>query len=324
MAYWSYKSWLANAGALVLATCVASSVPGCSKKKEEAEAKVKAEKAQADSKKKPQGDRYADGQRLAAALKEWTKRWSETAELPACESLLKVPAEAELCKTAQAALATMKAAAAKPDAEAVLIHAAAELAFASEAASEKLRNAFMEKTQAERKAAPAGSGAPGSAKPSPKPAAAALSAPPRARPLGSAGKAALVDKLGDKMKGLETAPLDPDQQVMQSYSRVNRASLRYLSQFLQFGSLPTRKVAFAELEGLSRRKEAWPALGRTLREAAMTENDSELQGKLKALAPKLARRPPGGMPGLPGMPADHPPMPQPNAAPPAPELPQKD
>jgi len=294
VAYWLNKSWLAGAGAIVLATCVAGGISGCSKKKQE-DPKAKAEKAEADAKKKPQGDRYADGQRLTAALKEWTKRWSDTTDLPACEPLLKKADELELCKNAQAALATMKAAAAKPEPEAVLVHAAAELTFATEAASEKLRNAFMEKTQAEHKAAPAGSGAPGG-KP---PGATGFSTLPRTRPLGSAGKAALAEKLAGKGKGIEAAPLDPDQQVMQAYSRVNRATLRYLSQFLQFGPLKTRAATFAELEGLSRRKEVWPALGRTLREAAMAENDGELQGKLKALAPKLSRRSPSMMPGMP-------------------------
>jgi hypothetical protein len=316
VAYWSYKSWLAGAGAIALATCVAGGVTGCSKKKQE-DPKAKAEKAEAEAKKKPQGDRYADGQRLTAALKEWTKRWSDTADLPGCEPLLKKPEELELCKNAQAALVTMKAAAAKPEAEAVLVHAAAELTFATEAASERLRNAFMEKTQAEHKAAPAGSGAPGS-----KSAAPSFSSQPRTRPLGSAGKAALADKL--KGKGIEAAPLDPDQQVMQAYSRVNRATLRYLSQFLQFGPLKTRAATFAELEGLSHRKEVWPALGRTLREAAMAENDPDLQGKLKTLAPKLSRRSPAMMPpGMPpGMPAGHPPADDaPAAAPPAPAKP---
>jgi len=108
-------------------------------------------------------------------------------------------------------------------------------------------------------------------------------------------------------------------QVMQAYSRVNRASLRYLSQFLQFGPLPTRKATFVEVEALSKRREAWPALGRTLREAAMAENDPELQGSLKSLAPKLSRRSAGvvptapNMPGLQGMP--HPPA-DPAAPPP--------
>lgn len=306
MADCSYKSWMASLGVMALATCMASGVVGCKKKPDET--KAKAEKA--ETKKKPQGDRYADGVRLAAAQKEWTKRWAETADLPACEPLLKAPNELELCKNAQAALATVKAAVAKPEPEAVLLHAAAELSFASEAASEKLRNAYMEKTQAQHKAAgPAGSGAPAAKPPG-------FSTLPRTRPLGSAGKAALADKL----KGVEAAPLDPDQQLMQAYARVNRASLRYLSQFLQFGPLPTRTATFAELESLSHRKELWPALGRSLREAAMTENDPALQAKLKELAPKLSRRGAGAMPGgpgMPGMPPGHPAPPEPEA-PPAP------
>jgi hypothetical protein len=107
---------------------------------------------------------------------------------------------------------------------------------------------------------------------------------------------------------------------MQAYARVNRASLRYLSQFLQFGPLPTRKAAFAELETLSHRKELWPALGRSLREAAMTENDPTLQAKLKELAPKLSRRGAGagagampGGPAMPAMPPGHPALPEPDA-----------
>ncbi len=302
----TYGSWAVRAGVVLLATCVAGGVVGCSKKKQE-DAKLQAEKAEAARKKKPEGDRYADGQRLAAALKDWTKRWSDTLDLPACDPLLKAPAELELCKTAQTALSTMKAAATKPEVEAALIHAAAELAFASEAASEVLRTASMEKMQNEHKAATAPSG---SAAPAVKPPMPAFSTLPRARPLGS-NKSALADKLIDKMKPLEATPLDPAMQVMQAYSRVNRASLRYLSQFLQFGPLPTRNAAFTELEALSHRKETWPALGRTLREAAMAENDDPLQGKLKTLAPKLSRRGPGGMiPGMPGMPPGHPPMPE--------------
>lgn len=320
MAHWSHRSWLASAGVVLLAASVAGGVVGCSKKKEE-DPKAKAEKAKGEAKKKPQGDRYADNVKLTAALKEWTKRWSETADLPACDPLLKNPADAEVCKTAQAALTTMKAAAAKPEAEPVLIHAAAELVMATETASDKLRTAFMEKTQAERKAAPAGSGSGSTKTPPPGP---SFSKLPRTRPLGSAGKAALADKLGDKAKGLEATPLDPDQQLLQAYSRVNRASLRYLSQFLQFGPLPTRNLAFTELEALSKKKETWPALGRSVREAAMTENDPDLQGKLKALAPKLARRPPGAMPTLPGLPPGHPGAPEgaepsPAAPPPTPK-----
>jgi len=91
--------------------------------------------------------------------------------LPACDPLLKDAAELELCKNASAALTAMKTAAAKPEPEAVLIHDAAELAFATEVASEKLRNASMEKMQAEQKAAPVGS-ASGAAK---------TPAPPRLR-----------------------------------------------------------------------------------------------------------------------------------------------
>ncbi len=312
----TYGSVVAQAAAILLATCVAGGVVGCSKKKQE-DAKAQAEKAEAAKKKKPEGDRYVDGQRLAASLKDWTKRWADTLDLPDCSPLLKVPAELELCKTAQAALVTMKAAAAKPEVEAALIHAGAELAFATEAASEVLRTASMEKMQNDHKAAAVGSAAPG-AKPA-APAAPGFSSLPRARPLGSANKAALADKLLDKMKPLEAAPLDPAMQVMQAYSRVNRASLRYLSQFLQFGPLPTRNATFNELEALSHRKETWPALGRTLREASMAENDDALQNKLKTLAPKLSRRGPGGLvPGMPGMPPGHPPMPEPGAAPDAP------
>jgi len=289
---------------------VAGGVVGCKKKPDET--KAKAEKA--ETKKKPQGDRYADGVRLAAAQKEWTKRWAATTDLPGCEPLLKVPAELEQCKTAQAALATLKAAVAKPEPEAVLLHAAAELSFASEAASERLRNAYMEKTQAEHKATgPAGSGTHAAKPPG-------FNTLPRTRPLGSAGKAALADKL----KGVETAPLDPAQQLMQAYARVNRAALRYLSQFLQFGPLPTRNATFTELESLSHRKELWPALGRSLREAAMTENDPTLQGKLKELAPKLSRRGAGAIPGgprMPAMPPGHPAMPEQGAPPPAPAAP---
>ena len=304
-----FRAWSKNRGVglIVLAACATSGVTGCSKKKDE-DAKAQAEK---DAKKKPQGDRYADGQRLGAALKDWTRRWSETTDLPACDPLLKDAAELDLGKNAAAALSTMKAAAAKPEPEAVLIHDAAELAFTTEAASEKLRNASMEKMQAEQKAAPLGSASGGAKTPSPPkaPPALAASTSAKARALSSAAKAALADKL----KPIE-ATVDPGMQVMQAYSRVNRASLRYLSQFLQFGPLPTRKATFVELEALSKRREAWPALGRTLREAAMTENDPDLQGKLKALAPKLARRGPGAMPGMPGMPPGHPPMPEPGGA----------
>jgi hypothetical protein len=201
---------------------------------------------------------------------------------------------------------------------------AAELAFATEAASEKLREASMAKLQAEHKT----TAAPGSSA-VPKPMASAAAALAKARALSSAaGKAGF----NEKGKALEAAPVDPAMQVMQAYSRVNRAALRYLSQFLQFGPLPTRNAAFTELEALSKRKETWPALGRTLREAAMAENDPELQGKLKALAPKMSRRsqgvpggpgpgmppgaPPGAAPGPGGLPPGHPPMPaEPGAAP---------
>jgi hypothetical protein len=270
-----------NLGVLLLAACVVGSSPGCSKKKQE-DGKAEAEKLKAESDKKPVGDRYKDGQRLASALKDWSKRWSDTNDLPACDPLLKNAADQELCKTAGAALTTLKAAVAKPEPEATQIHLAAELAFATEAASEKLREASMEKLQAEHKAAP-GPSASGGAKPSP----AAASGFAKVRPSGSGSKASPLASSG---KPLEAAPVDPAMQVMQAYSRVNRAALRYLSQFLQFGPLPTRNAAFTELEGLSKRKESWPALGRTLREAAMAENDPDLQGKLKALAPKMSRR----------------------------------
>jgi hypothetical protein len=294
----------------VLLTASAVSLAGCSKKKEE-EAKATAEKAEAESKKKkPQGDRYADGKRLETALKDWTKRWADTADLPACDPLLKDASQLELCKTAASALTTMKAAVAKPEAEGVLLKNAAELALATENASERLRTASMEKMQAEQKTAPASSGLT-------KVPQSAFSAMPKTKPLGS-GALSRSGKLADKLKPAGAPPLDPAMQVMQAYSRVNRAALRYLSQFLQFGSLPTRKAAFSELEALSKKKEAWPALGRTLREAAMAENDPDLQGKLKALAPKLSRRAPGrgpaaAPPGHPSVPAAG--TPQPPAAP---------
>ncbi|HKY36132.1 MAG TPA: hypothetical protein VJN18_09350 [Polyangiaceae bacterium] len=306
-------------GYVLVALMALGAIAGCSKKKDE-EAKATAEKAEAEKKKKkPQGDRYADGKRLEAALKDWTKRWGDTAELPACDPLLKEAADLELCKTAATSLIGMKAAIAKPEPEATLIKAAADLAFATENASEKLRAASMEKQQAEHKTGPAGSGSPLTKVP-----ASAFSAMPKARPIGSAitPKAPGAGKLADKLKTpTETAPPDPGMQVMQAYSRVNRAALRYLSQFLQFGPLPTRRVTFGELEGLSKRKETWPALGRTLREAAMAENDPDLQGKLKSLAPKLSRggARPAGEPGAPGMPPGHPAVPDPGATPPAPE-----
>jgi hypothetical protein len=295
----------------VLLTASAVSLAGCSKKKEE-EAKATAEKAEAEKKKKPQGDRYADGKRLETALKDWTKRWADTTDLPACDPLLKDAAQLELCKTAATALTTMKAAVAKPEPEAVLLKNAAELALATENASEKLRTASMEKMQAEQKTAPASSGLT-------KVPQSAFSAMPKTKPLGSGALSrSAAGKMADKLKPAEAPPLDPAMQVMQAYSRVNRAALRYLSQFLQFGALPTRKAAFAELETLSKKKEAWPALGRTLREAAMAENDPDLQGKLKALAPKLSRRAPGGGPAA--APPGHPPTPG-AATPPAPAAP---
>lgn len=296
---------------LVAASVCAGSV-ACSKKKQE-DSKAEAEKSKVEKDKKPTGDRYQDGTKLAGALKDWQKRWADTAELPACDPLLKDAAELELCKTAQNALVAAKAAVAKPEPEATLIHLTAELAYATEAASEKLRNASMEKLQQERKATAATS-ASGKLPTAPAPSAAA-----KLRALGSA-------RPGDKLKDLQATPTDPGMQVMQAYSRVNRASLRYLGQFLQFGPLATRNATFAEVEALSKRKEAWPALGRTLREAAMAENDPDLQGKLKALAPKMSRRsqgvvpapemmqrmppaPPGMPPGPNGLPPGHPPMP---------------
>lgn len=284
-------SW-SRVGAALLVTSALVTAAGCSKKKQE-DGKAEAEKAKAEKNKRPEGDRFQDGTRLAAAMKDWTKRWADTADLPACDPLLKSAEELALCKTAADALVAMKAAAAKPEPEATQIHLAAELAYATEAASEKLRNASMERMQEQRTKA-AAPGASGSA---------ARKAPPI--PLPSSAKAHAVGsaaKLAEKMKELEAAPVDPAMQVMQAYSRVNRASLRYLSQFLQFGPLPTRNAAFTELEGLAKRKEAWPALGRTLREAAMAENDPTLQGKLKTLAPKMSRRSQGGaLPGGPGM-----------------------
>ncbi len=280
------KSWLKKASVLLLAVGVCGGSVACSKKKQE-DGKAEAEKTKVDKDKKPTGDRYQDGQRLAAAVKDWQKRWSDTADLPSCDPLLKDAAELELCKTAAASLVAMKAAVAKPEPEGTQIHLAAELAFATEAASEKLRGASMDKLQQERKTAAVTSG---SVKAPPPPGG---SAAVKARALGSAAK------LGEKMKELQAAPADPGMQVMQAYSRANRASLRYLSQFLQFGPLATRKLAFTELEALSKRKEAWPAVGRTLREAAMAENDPDLQGKLKALAPKMSRRSPGTVPATP-------------------------
>ena len=288
-------SWTERVGVFLVAACVLGSAPGCSKKKQE-DGKAEAEKLKAETDKKPVGDRYKDGQRLTSALKDWSKRWSDTNDLPACDPLLKNAAEQELCKTAGAALATLKAAVAKPEPEAAQIHLAAELAFATEAASEKLREASMEKLQAEHKAAPGASAGP--ARPS-------ASTFAKVRPGSSSTKPSPLAS----GKALEAAPVDPGMQVMQAYSRVNRAALRYLSQFLQFGPLPTRNAAFTELEGLSKRKESWPALGRTLREAAMAENDPELQGKLKALAPKMSRRSgvKAAAPGLnPAMPPGHP------------------
>ncbi len=286
-------------GVLLVAACVLGSAPGCSKKKQE-DGKAEAEKLKAETDKKPVGDRYKDGQRLASALKDWSKRWSDTNDLPACDPLLKNAAEQELCKTAGAALATLKAAVAKPEPEATQIHLAAELAFATEAASEKLREASMEKLQAEHKAAP-GASASGAAR---SPAASTFA---KVRPGSSSAKPSPLASGG---KPVEAGPVDPGMQVMQAYSRVNRAALRYLSQFLQFGPLPARNAAFTELEGLSKRKETWPALGRTLREAAMAENDPELQGKLKALAPKMSRRSgvKAAAPGInPMLPPGHPP-----------------
>ncbi len=267
---------IGRAGMALMVACLSTSLVACSSKKKDEQAK--AEKTEKDTKKKkPQGDRYADGKRLATTLKDWTKRWADTPELPACDPLLKKAEEVELCKTAAAALTTMKAAVAKPEPEAVLIKSAADLAFATESASEKLRAASMEKMQAEQKNAPAGSA--GAVKPLPS----ALRTKPGAATFAKPGAS------GSKLRA-EAPTADPNMQIMQAYARVNRASLRYLSQYLQFGPLPTRQVAFAELEGLSKRKEQWPALGRTLREAAMAENDPDLQGKLKALAPKLSRR----------------------------------
>jgi hypothetical protein len=219
--------------------------------------------------------------------------------LPDCAPLLKDAAELELCKTAATALTNLKTAAAKtdpPEPEASLVHLAAELAYATEAASEKLRNASMERI-AHEQAATAASGKPATSASAPKKPPAVPSA--KAKPLSSAAAAASAAE-AEKLR--ETA-MDPAMAVMQAYSRVNRATLRYLSQFLQLGPLPTRKATFTELEALAKRKETWPALSRTLREAAMAENDPDLQNQLKTLAPKLSRRsvpvPTGALSGVP-------------------------
>jgi hypothetical protein len=271
------RGWTGPIGGLLIAACVLGGSLGCSKKQD---SKAEAEKEKVEDK-KPVGDRYKDGQRLASALKDWSKRWADTNDLPACDPLLKDAAALELCKTAQGALATLKTAVAKPEPEGTLMHLAAELAFATESASEKLREASMEKLQAEHKATPAPS-----ASGAPKPPVAGIAGFAKMRPSSSAK----AGPLSSAVKPLEAVAIDPSVQVMQAFSRVNRAALRYMSQFLQFGPLPTRTAAFGELEALAKRKETWPALGRTLREAAMAENDSDLQGKLKALAPKMSRR----------------------------------
>ena len=261
----AYRSWLGSARTLraaALLTLVSfASVTGC-KKKETVDAKAEAAKAEA-AKKIKQGDRYKDGQRLAAAQKEWQKRWAATADLPECDPLLKEKADLELCKTAATALTTLKAAVAKadpPEPEAVVLHAAAELAYATEAASEKLRNASMEKiAKAEAASAPGASGKPATAGAPSAKKLPALAASAKLKAVGSAAAAAAVEQLRE-------GGMDPSMVVMQAYSRVNRATLRYLSQFLQLGPLPTRKATFTELEALAKRKDTWPALSREGRE----------------------------------------------------------
>ena len=63
----THRSWrrrVGTVGALLLASSLGLTLVGCSKKKSE-DTKAKAEKPEADAtKKKPQGDRFADGQKL--------------------------------------------------------------------------------------------------------------------------------------------------------------------------------------------------------------------------------------------------------------------
>lgn len=256
--------WLGRATVLMLAASTVGGASGCSKKHEEEASteKVARQKHNRGKHKEPPSDRYADRRRLNGALKEWRKRWSRIGELPACEPLLKTPSELALCKNTVAALSAVKAAVAKPESEATVIHLTAELAYAAQVALEKLSEA-SEKVHSQHPAAPASS------------VRKTVAATPSAAPSAA-----------------ET-PVDPATQVLESYSRLERTSRRYLSQFLQFGPFALRKATFKELEALSQRKEAWWGLGHSVHEATLTETDQDLKRNLTELAAKLRQRPPG-------------------------------
>ena len=290
---------------LVVSSLALGAVVGCDNKEDEKP------KAVETKEKKPPADPYADGKKLEGELKEWQKRWSEFDELPSCEPLLTEAVEIEACKTAATSLVTLKAAVAKREPIPVLIHAAGELALATENALEFLR-AAMEKKQAATAAGDTKTEA--TAKPTPKPG-----------PKPDVKPSPVVPTAADAKK--EAAPEDTAMLAMRGFSRINRAALRFMGRTLQFGPLPTRKMAFAELEKLSQAKKSWPVLGRTLADAARTETDPNLSKQLKALAPRLSRRTPGepeGMmggrpPGHPGQPRPRPPgMTPPAPTPPAP------
>ena len=252
---------------------VATAAVGCSKKQDNS--KAEAEKVQASQK---DGDRYNDGKRLAKQLKSWPKQWREMSDLPSCELLLKDASDLELCKAAGNAQAVMKAAVAKPEPDPVLIHDAAELMFANVVAWEKLRAALDALEASPPAAAPSASAPPGKVLPkAPVPASSALS---KAKP-GSSAAVAVAGKAVDPEVHEQARHLE------HTYLRVDQLTRRYLIFYLQFAPLPTRKLTFAELEAVSKRKQPWYQLGHTLLEAAHGEDDRALRGKLKALGHSL-------------------------------------
>ena len=308
-------------GALILCASATLLTVGC-KKKDDAKA--------TDSKPAPSAsvDRLADGKRLEKSVADWTKRWNDFAPLPTCEKLLE-PADVALCTSTDAALTTLKTAVAEKKPEAVLMHAAAELALAAEQANEKLRAVVQEKAAKEGGAAGA-KVPPGGVKP-PTPAA----PPPKAAPLGSGKLPSMAERLRNRADAGATPP-NPDNAVVEAYGRASRLALRYLSTYLQYGPLPTRQAAFAEFEQLSNKRPAWPGLLRSLREASLMEKEpalstklKDLVNKLRALAPKptlpasgaIPSGPPPLPPGVkpPGGPVVRPPPPP--GAPPAPPTP---
>lgn len=251
------RAWPATARWTSLATlCAALSLAAC---KRESPPPVRP----APSVQAPPEDPRSFAARVAGLAERWVHA---DGHLPDCTPLLEKEADRATCLSARTDVSALTSAISRGAPPGEQLPLAATAALSAQRAAQRLRESGVARLFEDRPPAPLPSAS----------SAARAAAPQRKLSLPGAAASARVRSQGSR-----------DLDAISAYARISTLALRDLATYLEFGPLPLRRQALAELQRLAREEPHWAGLRALVNEALLVESDASLKRDLARLREQL-------------------------------------